>query len=78
MRRVLVILLVLGALAAALAGWLRRPEPSSARRAPLIVIGIDGGEWRVIHHLWAEGKLPHLKALADRGTTASLRTAYNS
>jgi predicted AlkP superfamily phosphohydrolase/phosphomutase len=77
-RRVLALLLVLGALAAVLVGWLRRPEASPARRAPLIVIGIDGGEWKVIHRLWAEGKLPHLKVLADRGTTASLRTAYNS
>ena len=65
-------------MAAGLAGWLRRPEVSPGRRAPLIVIGIDGGEWKVIHRLWAEGKLPNLKALADRGTAASLRTAYNS
>src|SRR5690349_16450018 len=77
-RRVLVVLLVLGAAAAGLAGWLRRPEVSPARRSPLIVIGIDGGEWKVIHRLWAAGKLPNLKALAGRGTAASLRTAYNS
>ncbi len=31
-----------------------------------------------MRRLWAEGKLPHLKALADRGVTATLRTAYNS
>lgn len=78
MRRVLVVLLVLGAVAAVLVGWLRRPEASPSRRAPLIVIGIDGGEWKVIRRLWAEGKLPNFKALADRGATASLRTAYNS
>ena len=48
------------------------------RRPPLIVIGVDGGEWKVIRRLWAEGKLPHFKAIADRGITATLHTAYNS
>lgn len=77
-RRLLALLLTLCALVAALFWWQREPEASSSRRAPLIVIGIDGGEWKVIRRLWAEGKLPHLKALAERGTTATLRTAYNS
>jgi predicted AlkP superfamily phosphohydrolase/phosphomutase len=45
---------------------------------PFLVVGIDGGEWKVIRKLWAEGRLPNLKALAERGTTATLRTAYNS
>jgi len=45
---------------------------------PVLVVGIDGGEWKVIRKLWAEGRLPNLKALAERGTTATLRTAYNS
>jgi predicted AlkP superfamily phosphohydrolase/phosphomutase len=44
----------------------------------LIVIGIDGGEWKVIHQLWSQGKLPHFKAIANRGITATLHTAYNS
>jgi len=43
-----------------------------------VVLGIDGGEWKVIRHLWEEGKLPHLKALADRGVTASLATNYTA
>ncbi len=56
----------------------RREPASPARRPPLIVIGIDGGEWKVIHRLWDQGKLPHLKAIAERGITATLHTAYNS
>lgn len=64
-------------LCASLPGCRREPA-SPARRPPLIVIGIDGGEWKVIRRLWEQGKLPHLKAIAERGVTATLRTAYNS
>lgn len=45
---------------------------------PIVVIGIDGGEWKVIERLWEQGKLPNLRSVAERGTTATLRTAYNS
>jgi predicted AlkP superfamily phosphohydrolase/phosphomutase len=55
-----------------------RPEPSGPGRRPLVVIGMDGGEWRVIRKLWDEGKLPNLRRIADRGVAATLRTAYNS
>jgi len=68
----LILLLALAAL------WGCRGEKVPARRPPLIVIGIDGGEWKVIHRLWDQGKLSNLKAVAGRGTTATLRTAYNS
>jgi predicted AlkP superfamily phosphohydrolase/phosphomutase len=61
-----------------LVGGCRRQPEHPVRRAPLIVIGLDGGEWKVIHRLWSEGKLPHLKAIADHGLTATLHTAYNS
>jgi predicted AlkP superfamily phosphohydrolase/phosphomutase len=69
-------LLAAGAVALGLA--VSRPPAANGHRAPLLVIGIDGGEWRVIDQLWSEGKLPNLKALAGRGVTASLHTAYNS
>lgn len=59
----------------ALAGCGEEPPP---KPHPVLVVGIDGGEWKVIRKLWAEGRLPNLKALAERGTTATLRTAYNS
>ena len=76
-RRLLAVLLV----GTALSGCRREPSPGGAkggRRPPLIVIGIDGGEWKVIHRLWAEGKLPNLKRIADRGVATTLHTAYNS
>lgn len=72
--KTLLILLLPLITAATLGGCRREPEKPN----PVIVVGIDGGEWKVIHRLWAEGRLPHLKQLADRGTTATLRTAYNS
>ncbi|HZI64419.1 MAG TPA: alkaline phosphatase family protein [Thermoanaerobaculia bacterium] len=57
-------------------------QRTGERRAPprptFVVIGADGAAWRVIERLWAEGGLPHLKALADRGSRATLRTAYNA
>lgn len=70
----------LAALLAAGAGagaWLAlRRAP--ARPASMLVIGIDGGEWRVLRHMWRDGELGNLRALAARGTTATLRTAYNA
>lgn len=72
-RRLLPVLLVAAALCAC-----QRVSARPGHRPPLIVIGIDGGEWKVIHRLWGEGKLTHLKAIADRGATATLHTAYNS
>jgi predicted AlkP superfamily phosphohydrolase/phosphomutase len=74
-RRSLVLLLALAL--AGLSGCRREPS-SPARRPPLIVIGIDGGEWKVIRRLWDQGKLPHLKTIAERGVASTLRTAYNS
>jgi predicted AlkP superfamily phosphohydrolase/phosphomutase len=69
-------------LVAALAGgaWIAaRALPTDPVRArPLVVVGIDGAEWDVIEQLWGEGKLPHLRAIADRGVTAVLRTRYGS
>ena len=66
--------LLLGSLA--LFGCGRPAEDSRAR--PLLVVGIDGGEWKVIEKLWAQDELPHLKTLADRGLRTRLKTAYNS
>jgi predicted AlkP superfamily phosphohydrolase/phosphomutase len=68
-----VLLLALAGLVLAACGKEPPPKPH-----PILVVGIDGGEWKVIRKLWAEGRLPNLKALAERGTTATLRTAYNS
>jgi predicted AlkP superfamily phosphohydrolase/phosphomutase len=72
---VIALLLALGAAGTAVFLALR---PDGSGRRPLVVIGLDGGEWRVVRKLWAAGELPHLRRLADRGVTASLHTAYNS
>jgi predicted AlkP superfamily phosphohydrolase/phosphomutase len=75
--------LVLAALAAvaggaggAVAWFLARG--GAAKPAPFLVIGIDGGEWRVLRRMWQDGELPNLRRLAGRGTTATLKTAYNA
>lgn len=56
----------------------RNAPRAGAGRNPVVVIGIDGGEWRVVRQLWDEGRLPNLRRLADRGVSGTLRTAYNS
>ncbi|MCH9646873.1 MAG: alkaline phosphatase family protein [Deltaproteobacteria bacterium] len=52
-----------------------RPKVTQHRR-PLLILGIDGGEWKVIRRMWEQGRLPHLKALSEKGVTASLGTSY--
>ncbi|HWM94556.1 MAG TPA: alkaline phosphatase family protein [Thermoanaerobaculia bacterium] len=73
MRRLVLLLIALAALSGC-----RRASEAPPKPHPILVVGIDGGEWKVVRRLWAEGKLPHLRSLADRGVTATLRTAYNS
>lgn len=51
------------------------PEPAP-ERSRWVGIGIDGAEWTVIERLWEEGKLPALRALAERGVTTGLATDY--
>src|SRR5260370_10285242 len=70
------LLAVLLALAAALAAWW--PRHGAPAKVPLVVIGIDGGEWRVLRRLWQDGELPHLRRLAAHGSTARPRTADNA
>lgn len=53
------------------------PAPEPGRR-PMIVVGIDGGEWRVIRDLWEQGRLPNFRRIAERGVTAELRTKYTA
>lgn len=62
------------------AALVSRGEPRSAAPAhrPWVVVGIDGGAWKVIDTLEARGELPHFRALAARGTRAVLRTEYNA
>lgn len=75
-KATLLVVLLAGA-ALALALRVRRTV-SPARRSPILVIGIDGGEWKVIRRLWRQGELPNLRKIAEGGVAATLRTAYNS
>jgi predicted AlkP superfamily phosphohydrolase/phosphomutase len=55
------------------------PSREAATGGPdWLVIGIDGADWGVISALWEEGKLPHLRALADRGVAGRLGTSYGA
>ena len=52
------------------------PQAAPPSGHPLLVIGMDGGEWSVIEDLWAQGKMPTFKRLADGGVRAPLKTKY--
>ena len=41
---------------------------------PLIVVGLDGGDWEVINALVARGELPHLEQLIHSGLRTELRS----
>ena len=58
------------ALAMLALGCGREPEPAGTR--PLVLVGIDGASWIAIEELWQQGRLPNLKALAERGATTRL------
>ena len=49
----------------------RRPAAPPAR-FPMLLIGVDGMEWSVMRPLLAQGKLPVLKSLMERGTYGTL------
>jgi predicted AlkP superfamily phosphohydrolase/phosphomutase len=56
------------------------PElPARHRDGPsILVVGIDGADWNVIHELWDQGRLPHLRRLAQDGAQAELGTDYGA
>jgi len=45
-------------------------------RHPVVVVGVDGADWRLIERLWAEGRLPNLRSIADRGVSAPIETFH--
>lgn len=49
------------------------PDPP---RHPLILVGVDGGDWEIIDWLWSEGRLPNLHHLADTGISGPLHTFH--
>jgi predicted AlkP superfamily phosphohydrolase/phosphomutase len=57
---------------------LRRRQGGRPWIKRLIVVGFDGQEPKITERMMADGQLPHLKALADRGCYTRLRTTYPS
>jgi len=59
---------------------IRRRATESARalarppRGPVILIGWDGADWRIIRPLLAAGRMPHLARLMARGAFSELRS----
>ena len=53
-----------------------RPRQPAKPVHPVVLIGIDGGEWQVIRELWSRGELPALRRIAAEGVSASLDTDY--
>lgn len=42
-------------------------------RLPTMFVGVDGASWVAIEELWEQGRLPNLRALAERGVTSKLK-----
>ncbi len=66
------------ALLLGLLGGCASPSEVPSTRHPMIVVGIDGGEWKVIRDLWEQDRLPNFRRIADEGATATLRTRYTA
>jgi predicted AlkP superfamily pyrophosphatase or phosphodiesterase len=68
-------LLLLSALCLGLASCAGEEQTLSAEpSAPVLLLGIDGLEWSVLHPLLAEGRCPNMKALMERGSYGALGT----
>ncbi len=50
------------------------PRAGPVRPAPLIVVGWDGGDWKLLDPLMRRGLLPNLSALVARGRTWDLES----
>jgi predicted AlkP superfamily phosphohydrolase/phosphomutase len=51
-------------------------HPRPAIEAPVLVLGIDGFEWSVILPLLAEGRMPALASLMERGIVGKLKPLH--
>jgi len=54
--------------------WVRRKISARARVRRVVVVGLDGFDPKLAQRLMAEGRLPHLSALAVEGTFSPLQT----
>jgi predicted AlkP superfamily phosphohydrolase/phosphomutase len=60
--------------AAALSALTGRPDRGST--GPLLVIGLDGGNWRTLDPLIDEGRLPTMASLVRSGVTGDVQALY--
>src|SRR5437868_11156936 len=42
--------------------------------AKVLLVGLDGASWRIIEPLFAEGRLPNLKSIVERGGRSVLQS----
>lgn len=48
-------------------------EPKAPTANPVILVGIDGASWVAVRDLWNQDRLPHLRAMAERGVSTDLQ-----
>src|ERR1039457_5804003 len=70
----LLVLAALASTASAAEPPLAKGGGKPARPAPLLVVGWDGGDWKLLDPLMQRGLLPNLSALVARGRTWNLET----
>ncbi len=51
-----------------------KPAAPAPARPRVVVVGWDGADWSLLDPLLASGRLPHLKALLEKGAQARLET----
>lgn len=75
-RNATLLLLILAALlvVAAVAGCGQRDTAPVGSDTRLVLIGLDGAEWDLIHPMIAAGEMPHLAGLMERGVHGKLRS----
>lgn len=47
---------------------------SAPQRPRAVVIGIDSADWRIVEPMIEDGRMPHLAALRERGTSGPIQT----
>ncbi|MGH0029443.1 MAG: alkaline phosphatase family protein [Myxococcota bacterium] len=53
-----------------------RPTPDARPQPAVVILGFDGADLRWVDRLHAEGRLPHIGGLVERGVSAPLETVH--
>jgi predicted AlkP superfamily phosphohydrolase/phosphomutase len=53
-------------------------EGRSTENNRFILLAIDGADWKVIEWMWAEGRMPNFRRLADQGVAVPLHTFHHA